>query len=75
MCVCVCVCVPQYVCLPPKAHCPPAALSLTPFAARCQVQGTQLSEARIVFYGAGSSACGVAAMIVQLLQSQVRRFL
>lgn len=32
-----------------------------------KAQGTPLKDARIVFYGAGSSAVGVATMIAQLL--------
>jgi len=32
-----------------------------------KAQGTSLKDARIVFYGAGSSAVGVATMIAQLL--------
>ena len=32
-----------------------------------KAQGTPLKDARVVFYGAGSSAVGVATMIAQLL--------
>ena len=33
-----------------------------------KAQGTPLGEARVVFYGAGSSAVGVASMIARLIE-------
>lgn len=35
-----------------------------------KAQHTPLKEARIVFYGAGSSAVGVATMIAQLISKE-----
>ncbi len=42
-------------------------LPLRRFINGMKAQGTPLREARVVFYGAGSSAVGVATMIAQLL--------
>ena len=33
-----------------------------------KAQGTPLGEAKVVFYGAGSSAVGVASMIARLIE-------
>lgn len=44
------------------------AVVLTGFINGMKVQKTNLQDARVVFYGAGSSACGVAGMIATLLQ-------
>ena len=35
-----------------------------------KAQGTPLREARVVFFGAGSSAVGVATMIAQLIEKE-----
>jgi len=46
------------------------AITLAGIINGLKVQGTPLKELRAVFYGAGSSACGVAEMIVRLLMSE-----
>eukprot|EP00928_Gymnodinium_smaydae_P030431 TRINITY_DN2263_c0_g1_i1.p1 TRINITY_DN2263_c0_g1~~TRINITY_DN2263_c0_g1_i1.p1 ORF type:complete len:650 (-),score=88.33 TRINITY_DN2263_c0_g1_i1:1529-3244(-) len=43
---------------------------LSGFINGMKAQGTPLREARVVFYGAGSSAVGVALQIAQLLESE-----
>ena len=42
-------------------------VALCRFINGMKAQGTPLKDARVVFYGAGSSAVGVATMIAQLL--------
>ena len=42
-------------------------IGMSRFINGMKAQGTPLKDARIVFYGAGSSAVGVATMIAQLL--------
>lgn len=37
-----------------------------------KAQGTPLGEAKVVFYGAGSSAVGVASMIARLIELDAR---
>ncbi|GMH45204.1 hypothetical protein BSKO_13161 [Bryopsis sp. KO-2023] len=44
------------------------AVVLSGFINGMKVQKTELKDARVVFFGAGSSACGVAGMIATLLQ-------
>lgn len=48
------------------------AVVLTGFINGMRVQKTNLKDARVVFYGAGSSACGVAGMIAKLIQVEAK---
>jgi len=46
------------------------AVVLSGFINGMKAQGTDLKDVRVVFYGAGSSAAGVAGMIASLINSQ-----
>ncbi|CAD7700714.1 unnamed protein product [Ostreobium quekettii] len=48
------------------------AVVLSGFINGMRVQKTDLSDARVVFYGAGSSACGVAGMIAKLIETEAK---
>lgn len=48
--------------------CPATSLCLRSFINGLKAQGTKTKDAKVLFYGAGSSAVGVANMIASLIE-------